>query len=148
MKGTEQSGLPSLEYTRLSTRVLVKLILAIFLTAAVISCSNEGVQDQNAPNDGEKLFKQSVIGGNAGCATCHSLEEGIILIGPSLAGIGKTSSQRNPGKSAEEYIRESILKPNAFVLEGFPAGVMPGSYAEDISEIELNLIVDFLLALR
>jgi mono/diheme cytochrome c family protein len=147
MKGEEPSIQRYWEFDKVPAKVLQVLVLAILLAAAV-SCSTGEFQDQDASIDGENLFKKSVLGGKAGCATCHSLEEGVILLGPSLAGIGTTSSQRIPGMSAEDYIQESILKPDAYVLDGFPAGVMPDSYVDNLSEAEINSIVEFLLTVK
>ncbi len=36
---------------------------------------------------GKALFEKPVLGSSAGCATCHSLEKGKTLVGPSMAGV-------------------------------------------------------------
>ena len=46
------------------------------------------------------------------------------VLGPSLDGIGSRASSRQQGLSAEDYIRESIESPAAFVVEGFDP-IMP-----------------------
>ncbi|HEY63384.1 MAG TPA: cytochrome C, partial [Caldilineae bacterium] len=51
------------------------------------------------------------------------------------------------GFSAEDYIRESILSPKAFVVEGFQP-LMPQNYGEQLSQQELDDLVAFLLAQR
>ncbi len=82
---------------------------------------------------GEALFRRSP----PACFSCHSLTEGVVLVGPSLAGIGTraaaliaTPEYKGAAKSAEEYIRESIVSPHAYVVPGptFSAGglsIMP-----------------------
>ena len=63
---------------------------------------------------------------NAGCATCHSLD-GTRRDGPSWKGIFGQTRNFNDGTSAvvdENYIRQSILEPNAKVVQGFEP-VMP-----------------------
>jgi cytochrome c oxidase subunit 2 len=63
---------------------------------------------------------------NAGCATCHSLD-GSRGQGPSWKGIfGRTHNfaDGTTGVVDENYIRESILEPNAKVVQGYEP-VMP-----------------------
>ena len=99
---------------------------------------------------GKELFNKTVIGPKSapGCVTCHSLEPGKTLVGPSLAGIAGQAGTRVSGKSAEEYLRESIVNPNAFVVEGFPSGVMYQNYGKELSEQEIADLVAFLLTLK
>jgi cytochrome c551/c552 len=92
---------------------------------------------------GEAVFNQQA---NPPCNSCHSLQEGTTLVGPSLAHIGTAAATMESGKSAEQYIRESITDPDAFVVQGFPAGVMPKTYGQDLSEQQLNDLVAFLLS--
>ncbi len=100
------------------------------------------------PAKGEELFKQTTLNGAPGCITCHSLDPDVTLVGPSLAGVATRAAEREPGKSAEEYLRESILDPNAYVVEGFPEGVMPQNFGDVLSEEEINDLVAFLLTLK
>lgn len=96
---------------------------------------------------GEQLYKQPVIGAaNApGCTTCHSLEPDVKIVGPSHAKIGGDAATRVPGMSAEEYLHQSIVDPNAHVSEGYVAGVMYQNYAKDLGEQDVNDLVAFLL---
>ncbi len=100
------------------------------------------------PAKGEKLFNQSTLNGAPGCVTCHSLDPDVTIVGPSLAGVATRAAEREPGKSAEEYLRESIVDPNAYVVEGFPEGVMPQNFGDVLSEEEINDLVAFLLTLK
>ena len=88
------------------------------------------------------------LGTNAGCRICHSLDPGLVLIGPSLDGIATRAATRVPGLSAEEYIRQSILDPNAYVVEGFPAGQMLQNFGELLSGEDIDNLVAFLLTLE
>jgi nitric oxide reductase subunit C len=76
---------------------------------------------------GEAVFRRSP----PGCFGCHSTAAGTVLVGPSLAGIGTRAAAvvadpayHGSAKSAADYIRESILDPNASIVPGptFGAG--------------------------
>ncbi len=103
----------------------------------------------NAAN-GEKLFNQATIGPNSspGCVTCHSLEEGVVVVGPSQAGLAARAAQRVAGESAEEYLHNSIVNPNAYLVEGFAEGVMYQNYGAELTEEQLNDLVAYLLTLQ
>jgi hypothetical protein len=89
---------------------------------------------------------------SSGCGSCHVI--GLLgearKVGPDLTNIGNTAGQRVPGMSAEEYIRQSILEPGAFIAPECPNSpcfteVMPRTYRETLSDIQLDKLVAFLL---
>ncbi|MGZ8755600.1 MAG: c-type cytochrome, partial [Acidimicrobiia bacterium] len=88
------------------------------------------------------------IGTNTGCRICHSLEPGRRLVGPSLAGVGTAAATRVPGLTAEEYLRQSIVDPDAYTVEGFQLGAMLPDIAHKLSEQQLDDLVAFLLTLK
>lgn len=83
----------------------------------------------------------------SGCNACHVLNDAGAagVIGPKLDGIGTVAASREAGKSAEDYVHESIVKPNAFVVQGFPANVMPQDYGQRLSEQDLGALVEYLV---
>lgn len=92
----------------------------------------------------------------AGCAACHTIA-GIPAaegeVGPDLSRIGLDAESRIEGLDAEEYIRQSILDPGAFLAPACPAGpcpanVMPPTFGERLSPDEIDLISGYLLTLR
>jgi ferredoxin len=97
---------------------------------------------------GRSLYFEGTLGTNAGCRICHSLDPGVVLVGPSFDGIATRAATRVPGLSAEEYIRQSILDPDAYVVDGFPAGQMLQNYAELLTEEDIENLVAFLLTLE
>jgi cytochrome c551/c552 len=80
----------------------------------------------------------------AGCAGCHTLAKANATgtQGPSLDDLAQSAAQANG--SPEEYVRESILDPDAEVAEGFQAGVMP-SYEGRLTDEQLQTLVEYLL---
>ncbi len=99
---------------------------------------------------GEELYNQVVIGSASapGCVTCHSLEEGVVLVGPSHAGVGARAGTYVSGQSAEDYLRTSIVDPNAHIVEGFTPDVMYQNYGEELQARDVNDLVAYMLTLQ
>ncbi|HID34674.1 MAG TPA: c-type cytochrome, partial [Anaerolineae bacterium] len=69
--------------------LLLTLSLVLLLVAACGGGGKEapgGDMDPNAAA-GKALFEQTTLEGNPGCVTCHSIEPGKTVVGPSMAGI-------------------------------------------------------------
>lgn len=95
---------------------------------------------------------KAVYAANA-CASCHGEPGGAGVIGPNLGGIATRGSEEVAGLSAEEYIHQSIIDPNAFIVPQCPAGpcspnLMPQTFGSTLSEAELNGLVQYLLTLE
>jgi len=97
-----------------------------------------------APADPRALGKQLYT--QLGCNACHKLTDAgsVGLVGPGLDGIGGRAASSVPGQSAEEYIRTSIVKPNAFITPNYQP-VMPGDYGQRMSDAEVDALVQYLL---
>lgn len=90
---------------------------------------------------GQQVFLES------GCTGCHAMEGlSTAAIGPNLSQIATVAATRNPDQSAEEYIRESILNPSSFLVEGFLDNLMPKNFGEIIPTEQLDDLVAYLLA--
>lgn len=131
-------------------------LLVAMLAVTVTACGGDSTSEDTAPQagddvaaavDGEELFNRTVLANNGGCITCHSLTPDKVLVGPSLADIGVTAADRVAGTSASDYLFESITHPDAFVVEGFVAGRMPGNWTEGLSTEEIAALVDYMLTL-
>ena len=96
---------------------------------------------------GREIFEGAGMSGQAGCQICHSVEPDRVLVGPSLAGIGDVAATRLPGQSAAEYLRTSILDPDAYVVEGYRSGQMLPIYDELLTSEEIDAVVAYLLTL-
>ncbi|HEV3377538.1 MAG TPA: c-type cytochrome [Thermoleophilaceae bacterium] len=80
----------------------------------------------------------------AGCAGCHTLAKANATgtQGPSLDDLAQSAGQADG--SPEEYVRESLLDPDAEVAQGFQPGVMP-SYEGRLTDEQLQTLVEYLL---
>jgi cytochrome c oxidase subunit II len=95
------------------------------------------------PEQGAKLVQAK------GCVACHTLD-GSARIGPSYKGIFGHEVEFVDGTKAtvdENYIRESIRKPQAKVVKGFNP-VMPPYTQEMIGEEDLNAIIAYIKSLK
>ena len=88
---------------------------------------------------GEQIFTA------AGCAGCHTFgpagSNG--TIGPSLDELKTQAGNIEPGKSAEEYVRESIEDPGAFLVQGYPNAMPP--FKGRLTDAQIQALVDYLL---
>jgi cytochrome c2 len=132
---------------------LVVLLLVLGLAACggssdAPAVSGDDGQDAPAAGDavaGEEVFAQTAV---PACTTCHSLEPGVPLVGPSLATIGAEAGSRVDGVSAEIYLRESITAPDSFVVEGFASGLMTMDYETQLTEEQIMDLVAYMLTLK
>jgi cytochrome c oxidase subunit II len=91
-----------------------------------------GGGEQGAAASGEEIFT------SAGCVRCHTLEAAGATgkIGPDLGKLGDVDAQ---------FIRTSIVDPNAEIETGFKPDVMPQTFSERLSKEELDTLVKYLL---
>ncbi len=112
------------------------------------------VANAGDPALGEVLFLNGKDAAPA-CVTCHVLDEDRILIGPSMVGLAGRAATRAEGQTAEEYLANSILHPNDFLVPNtdtnvFAAGgnsLMFQQYADYLTEEDVNNLVAYLLTL-
>lgn len=99
------------------------------------------------PVRGKQLYFEMALGENVSCRVCHSLQPGVVLVGPSFAGIGTRAATRIPGMSAEEYLRQSILHPNDYKVPGFENQMLQ-NFGETLTEEQVDDLIAFLLTLK
>ncbi len=122
--------------------------LAIVLVAVLASCgvASPTIEGVDIPADGPSLFEAKALGHRPGCVTCHALEPDVRIVGPSLAGVGERAGSRVDGMDAASYLRQSIVDTDAYVVEGFPDGLMPNDYVTILDDDQIAALVDFLEA--
>jgi cytochrome c2 len=79
------------------------------------------------------------------CQTCHKFDGPDRLVGPSLWDIG--------ARQDVQYIRESLLRPDAVIAQGFPPQVMQSTleslgFYQQVALQDLNTLVDYLATLK
>jgi len=107
--------------------------------------------------DGDAARGKSLSEGVLGCASCHVLT----AVGPKwpadagAPGIGSRAETRiqEPGyagqaTSAEQYLFESVVMSNAYVVEGFQPNLMPQNYADRLSAQDMADLLAYMLSLR
>lgn len=106
----------------------------------------QGQDERSLPlaKKGEKIFAVKA------CASCHSVDNPSVKVGPALFkkfGAEETVDEGAKVAVDENYIRESILEPNKHIVKGFPKGVMP-TFQGQLNEGELNALVEYIKELK
>ena len=92
------------------------------------------VPQADTASDGEALMTRH------GCGACHKFGTQVGAIGPDLSAIGAIRDS--------DFLRRSIVDPNADISEGYTPNLMPPIYAAQLNTEELDLIVDYLAGLK
>jgi len=95
--------------------------------------------------------------GGLGCSGCHILAP----VGPAWIasgtepGIGTRAGQRfqaagysGKATSAEQYLFESVVAPNAYIEAGFQANIMPLNFADRLSSQDMADLIAYMLSLK
>ena len=113
-------------------------------------------EDSDPRAIGEHLFRNTV----PVCTACHSLQPGVQLAGPSMAGVAARAAETlasgdytGAATDVEGYLHESIVDPSAHLVPGamFSAnGVsfMPNTYANDLTDEQIDQLVAYLMTLK
>jgi cytochrome c551/c552 len=85
-----------------------------------------------------------------GCLGCHTTT-GERSVGPTWHQLFDKTVPLADGTTVvadEAYLRESIVDPNAKIVEGFPPDIMPGNYDERLTDEEVGAIVEYIKTLQ
>ena len=117
------------------------------VAAYVGYAANRSGQDQGAlasaglaqANTGEQIFTA------AGCGGCHTFAPAGSngTIGPNLNDLKAAAAKYAKGQTPEEYVRQSILDPGAFIVPGF-SNAMP-SFKGRLTDKQIQTVIDYLL---
>ncbi len=126
-------------------RIVLFIVVCVLLTAAmlgsVIAFAAEP-KEKAAEQENQAASKtpQAVRSGDAaagkvlfdsqGCSACHTFKPAgsTAKVGPDLDELAANAQKANRG-SLEQYTKESIVDPGAYVVPGYTNGVMPANFA-------------------
>jgi hypothetical protein len=134
---------------------------------AVVGCSSDTISDNGDdtfldeptatgdPDRGRQIWVEGYDdAAPIWCSYCHSLDGSEGPDGsevpfanrraPSWLGISERAADRVPGLTAEEYLRQSIWEPSAFVVEGYD-NVMFNFSGGKMTEEDVDDLIAFLL---
>lgn len=121
--------------------------------AAILSTAEIGPESTTGDAAaGQVLFNgmptEAVMNGAVNCVVCHNIAPGsATLVGPSLSSVGQRAATRMAGLTAAQYLRVSIINPNAYVVDTFPAGIMTPTFAQALTPDQIEDLVAYLLTL-
>ena len=93
---------------------------------------------READDGGGEAASGETIFADQGCGNCHGLSEA-----GTTAETGPNLDKVLNGRDAD-FIRESIVDPNAEIAEGYQPDVMPQDYEQKLTDAELDTLVDYL----
>jgi mono/diheme cytochrome c family protein len=132
---------------RTTKPVLFLAMLLLIFSSLLAACDSENgdLSEAAAPadpviNQGQNIFRQN-------CASCHSLTEGTVIVGPSLADIAGRAGTQVEGQTARDYIQFSILRPGDYIVDGY-SDLMPTTFGTTLSGEELDALVAYLMTLE
>jgi cytochrome c oxidase subunit 2 len=112
-----------------------------WLAGGAVGGISDAASGISMAESGSRLFQR------LNCAACH--KNGETGAGPALAGLfGRSVALEDGGKvlADESYLRESILRPNAKIVKGWPPR-MP-AYEGQVDEAQLEQLVAYLKSLK
>jgi cytochrome c551/c552 len=115
-------------------------LLVTYMQASVDSADGQTeTAVDTAPQAGSASNGESLMARH-GCGACHKFGTQVGSIGPDLGDIGASRDA--------DFLRRSILDPNADISDGYMPNLMPPIYAAQLSTEELELIVKYLTGLK
>ena len=96
------------------------------------------------PAAGNAAAGKAVFAAN-GCAACHTYTPAAATgkVGPDLDHLATDAQKANRG-TLVQYVHESIIDPNAYIVPGFAASVMPPNFGTTIKKADLANLIAFL----
>jgi mono/diheme cytochrome c family protein len=90
-----------------------------------------------SPAGGKQVFTAQ------GCGSCHTFTPAgsAGTVGPNLGHLA--ADAQKAGQPLPDYVKTSITDPNAYIVPGFPKGVMPTTYSS-LSDQQIADLVAFL----
>ena len=101
--------------------------------------------------NGQKLFIGEIPiadGSGPACNMCHAVQpDQPTTIGPNLSNVGNRAATTIEGMSAEEYLRTSVIDPDAYLAGGFQEGIHWRGYKQALTPQQVNDLIAYMLTL-
>lgn len=107
--------------------------------------------------DGDAASGEDLANGALGCAGCHLLS----ATGPAWLpdgdqpGIGQRAASRieeggynGTASTAGEYLFESTVLPNAYIVDGYQSNIMPDNYGDRLSPQDMADLIAYMISLQ
>lgn len=84
---------------------------------------------------------------SAGCGACHTFKAAgtSAKVGPDLD-TAPAADAKKANMALADFVRESIVNPNAFIAAGFPKGVMPQNFGTSLGKTKIDALVSFIVS--
>ncbi|MAG35575.1 MAG: hypothetical protein CL878_04930 [Dehalococcoidia bacterium] len=153
---------PAVPPRRSAGAVLVLAVLVLAMMTVACGGETESTEPAQGQTSGESTHQEAPAQGltgvalgeslstRLGCIACHSVD-GSALVGPSWKGLyGKQETLADGSTVAvdDTYLRESIVEPDAKIVNGFPAGTMPPELTQNLSEQDTEAIIEYIKTLK
>ncbi len=130
--------------TRIVTVAAPATSAGIRSTTAATSVTQTTTASATAPASGTAAKGKAVFAA-MGCGSCHTFTAAATsgTIGPNLDKKPAIDAKKTH-MSLAAFVRESIVKPNAYISPGYPRSVMPQNFAKRLSKTQLTALVAFI----
>ena len=85
-----------------------------------------------------------------GCVSCHSID-GTKIVGPTWKGLAGAQVPLADGTTAtadDAYLRESIINPNAKIVQGFSPNLMPQTFGTTLKDQQISDLIEYIKSLK
>jgi cytochrome c oxidase subunit 2 len=133
---------------------VLALAVTLVLGAGLWLFTGEPVGDETTNTtapvvvDTEAAVRGEVLASETGCLACHTID-GAAGVGPTWKGVAGATRPLVSGEQVvadNNYLFNSIVDPPAQVVSGFEP-VMPTSFADQLTEDEINDLVEYIKSL-
>ena len=111
---------------------------------------NAWVDAQVALMQSDPVLRGLRLAKSQGCSGCHS-HDGTSGVGPTWQGVYESTVTLSDGTTVvadDNYLHESIVDPNAKVVNGFPPDTMPKNFGTSLTEDQINDLIVYIQSLK
>jgi cytochrome c oxidase subunit 2 len=133
---------------------LLAVAVTLVLGAGLWLFTGEPVTDEPTDTtiavvvDDEAAARGQILANDTGCLACHTID-GTPSTGPTWKGVAGATRPLVSGEQVvadNAYLFNSIVDPPSQVVEGFDP-VMPTTYSDQLSQEEINDLVEYIKSL-